>query len=123
MRGVLAMEHRWGHRVSCGIDVKLFADPASVAWGRIRDLSISGGYIETALPLRPLSTLRLVRVPSGRPTCEPKTIRAIVVRRDSNGVGVEWLDGEMDAVEALLQEARAAQPPVPSPVAATWLAR
>jgi hypothetical protein len=99
------MEHRWGHRVACDVDVKLFAD-AAVGWGRIRDLSISGGFIETGLRIPPLSTLRLTRTVSTGNRPETHLIRAIVVRRDARGVGVEWFDEDTDSVVALLQEAR-----------------
>jgi hypothetical protein len=115
------MEHRWGHRVSCDFDVKLLADPAAVGWGRIRNVSISGGYIATTLRIRPPSTLRLMRTAGGPGGSQIQVIRAIVVRRDDDGVGVEWFDGDTDAVVALIQEAAVALPPHAAPGVTAWL--
>lgn len=114
------MEHRWGYRMTCDIGVKLFADPASVGWGRIRDVSISGAFIETKLRASPPATVRLTRVASTAEGPRAQTLRAVVVRRDRDGIGVEWFDADADAVHNLVQEARAellpssASPALPS---------
>jgi len=99
------MEHRWGRRVSADIDVRIFADPASAGWGRLRDISITGGFIETALRVHVLSRLCL-SVPSTahRSAC---TVHAIVVRSEAEGLGVEWFDGDSKVVAALMQDAAA----------------
>lgn len=99
------MEHRWGDRIDCNVVVKLLAHPASVAWGRIRNASVSGGFIETQLRVRPLSIVSLRRATGREPGRDGNVIRAIVVRRDAGGVGVEWMEGSSNAVAAILQEA------------------
>jgi hypothetical protein len=99
------MEHRWGRRVSADLKVKIFADPASAGWGKLRDISISGGFIETALRIPALSKLCMT-VP-GAAHRSTRTVHGIVVRKDDDGVGVEWLDGDSDAVAALIQDAAA----------------
>jgi hypothetical protein len=97
------MEHRWGRRVPVDLDVQIFADPASAGWGRLRDISISGGFIETALRTPVLSALCMT-VPATR-YGDASVVHAAVVRNDVDGVGVEWFDGAADAVAALMQEA------------------
>lgn len=96
------MEHRWGRRVTADIDVQIFADPASVAWGRLRDISVSGGFIETALKIRALSTLSLT-LPTGRHKGRC-VARDIVIRSSRDGVGVEWFDADYPAIAAVMQD-------------------
>lgn len=97
------MEHRWGRRVPADVGVQIFADPASAGWGRLRDISVSGGFVETALRVPVLCTLSLM-VPAIR--CKDRLIaRAIVVRNAADGIGVEWCEGDSDVVSALIQEA------------------
>lgn len=105
------MEHRWGRRVAHDAEVQIFVDPASAGWGRLRDISVSGGFIETALKVPALSTLCLTLPSTRRPGV--RVLRAIVVRDDAEGLGVEWFDGDSDAIAALMQEAttrRSSQP-------------
>jgi hypothetical protein len=64
----------------------------------LRHISISGGFVETALAIPVLCTLSLT-VPG---TC---VIYASVVRNDVDGVGVEWFDGQSDAIAAVMPEA------------------
>jgi hypothetical protein len=99
------MEHRWGDRIDCNIDVKLLALPASIGWGRLRNVSASGAYIQTPLALRTLSIVSL-RPVSDRESGGPgNAIRAAVVRRDESGVGIEWVDSESTEVAAILRQA------------------
>ena len=94
------MEHRWGHRVTTDISVQVLADASSAGWGRLRNISISGGFVKTALRIRVLSTLRVtIPATAGNPV---RTLQAIVVRSEIDGVGVEWLDPELEAVITLV---------------------
>jgi len=96
------MEHRWGRRVSTDIRVQIFADPASVAWGRLRDISVSGGFIETALKIPALSTLSLTLPPA---RCRGSRVaHGIVIRSNRDGVGVEWFDADSHLIVALMQD-------------------
>ncbi len=99
------MEHRWGNRVPADLEVKIFADPASAGWGTLRDISVSGGFIETALKIPALS--RLCMTVPGEVHKRTSTVHAMVVREDVDGVGVEWLDGDSDVVAALMQDVAA----------------
>jgi len=99
------MEHRWGRRMAADLDVQILADPASTGSGRLRDISLSGGFIETALRMPTLSTMCLT-VP-GTSCRSTHTLHAIVVRNDVEGVGVEWFEGDSDVIAALMQDAAA----------------
>lgn len=97
------MEHRWGRRVAHDAEVQIFADPASAGWGRLRDISVSGGFIETALRVPALCTLCLTLPSARRPGV--RILHAVVVRNDAEGLGVEWFDGDSNVIAALMHEA------------------
>ncbi len=41
------MEHRWGGRVALDYAVRFDARPRLIAVGSLRNVSLSGGYVET----------------------------------------------------------------------------
>lgn len=87
------MEHRWGRRISCGTCVTLSAGGITGA-GRLRDVSMSGAFIETALAPPLFSTITVAmprRQDAGGRDIE---VMAIIVRADGAGVGVgvEWCE-------------------------------
>jgi hypothetical protein len=43
------VEHRWGERVTAAIEVRLTAGSFCLSRGVLRDVSVSGGYVETRL--------------------------------------------------------------------------
>ena len=100
------MEHRWGRRVRTNVSVRVLAAPASAGYGRLRDISISGGYIETRLQLPPLSSLRMTVDSQTRPANAARVVHAVVVRCEADGIGVEWLDGGSETVTALIKDTR-----------------
>jgi len=81
------MEHRFGQRFRCGAAVNVAADAAHAA-GTLVNVSLSGAYIRTALDL-PLFALIDVTADRGDRRVE---LRACVVRKDTDGFGVEWCD-------------------------------
>jgi hypothetical protein len=85
------MEHRWGNRVAIDLPVRLSA--ASLAGsGILRNLSASGAFVETALPIAPLTLVR-VQIPRGPASGSRRTDAwGFVVRQDVQGVGIEWCD-------------------------------
>src|SRR5690348_389123 len=96
------MEHRWGRRVPTGIVVRLDGRPGILAEGRLRDASLSGGYVE-GVPSVPLLTCIQVELEGGqRNRREPDRVRAHVVRSDSSGVGLEWAEFAPGAIRRLL---------------------
>lgn len=90
------MEHRWGQRVPAAIKVKLQGRPGAIGSGCLRDVSISGAFIETALRL-PL----LVRIDVDAGS---RKLAGWVVRRNAIGIGVEWCEFAPQAVLTLLAQ-------------------
>jgi hypothetical protein len=84
------LEHRWGERLACHARVQVQLGEA-LGEGRLRDASISGAFIETALELPPLIMIKVRLIRDDGSLCG-KTSRATVVRRAHGGVGVEWCD-------------------------------
>jgi|ERR1700722_2401092 PilZ domain len=85
------MEHRYGVRYFSAIDVYVRSHSGRLAArGRLLDVSISGAFISTALPIAPLASITLEVlsvVESGR---RWKPIEAQVIRRTDSGIGIEW---------------------------------
>lgn len=82
------MEHRYGMRYP--VDVGVYARSlhgAVSSIGHLCEISISGGFVRTTLPIRPLAYVSLEILVSGRPAIEGQ-----VVRHTPDGVGVEWND-------------------------------
>ena len=85
----VAIEHRWGGRIVCHAHVQLSAERDVSGTGRMRDVSMSGAFIETKLPL-PLYSQAVIEIVNEDGTIREHAIRVTVVRTESNGVGVEW---------------------------------
>ena len=86
---IARMEHRWGRRLPCRARVRLSAGSELAGSGRLRNVSMSGALLETALPL-PLYSRIAVAV-LGEHSEYAERI-AIVVRREPGCAGVEWLE-------------------------------
>jgi hypothetical protein len=82
------MEHRWGRRRPCRARAFLSAGGGLAGVGGLRNVSMSGAYLETELPLLPFTQIAVsVMLPDGSHGAE---YTATVVRRDAGGVGIEW---------------------------------
>lgn len=90
----LRMEHRWGRRIACGAPARLSVGSSNTGTGQLRDVSLSGAFIETSLEL-PLFARLTVSV-------RETQVQASVVRREARGVGVEWLETAQRAICPLL---------------------
>jgi hypothetical protein len=103
------MEHRWGNRISVDQPVRINSAGLS-GTGTLRNLSVSGAFIETSLPL---STLAMVRVSIPRsPRARARAdARGFVVRRERDGIGIEWFD--LAALEPAAVGAAQRQPVAP----------
>lgn len=100
------MEHRWGVRVAVDIPVRLTAPCSSYPKaGRLKNLSISGAWINVALEARPLSRLEVTIDSALRPSRNAPVISAYVVRRTELGVAVEWCGRVPHAIVKLLRQA------------------
>ena len=84
------MEHRYGVRYLSAIDVYVRSHSGRLAArGRLLDVSISGAFVSTSLPIAPLSSITLEVlsvVESGR---RWKPIEAQVIRRTDSGIGID----------------------------------
>jgi len=88
------MEHRWGRRQATNLPVQFFAGPATIGIGRVVNISATGAFMETSLPLRPhcIVTLGPIGAPVGERTSN--SVAASVVRQNALGVGLEWCESE-----------------------------
>lgn len=107
------MEHRWGVRVAVDIPVRLTAAGSSYPKaGRLKNLSISGAWINVSLEARPLSRLEVTIDSALRPSGNAPVISAYVVRRTELGIAVEWCERVPRAIVKLLRHASPVCDPV-----------
>ena len=85
------MEHRWGERKRCRARVCVSAGAGASGAGGMRDVSVSGAFLETALPL-PLFSQIAIAVLSADGSTHAVEFTACVVRSEPDGVGVEWCE-------------------------------
>jgi hypothetical protein len=95
------MEHRWGQRRRCRARVCVSGGAGVGGTARVRDLSISGAFLETALPLQLYSQIALavLRDDGSKHLFE---FTAAVVRTTPDGVGIEWCEPVAGSVCQLL---------------------
>jgi hypothetical protein len=91
------MEHRWGHRQSTDVAVRFVALPATIGTGRVINVSLSGAFMETQVPLRLLSLIYLEPFGEVRDDDLMSRLVASVVRQTPIGVGLEWCDSTASA--------------------------
>lgn len=94
------MEHRCGTRYK--VDLAVYARGhagvvSSVGW--LRNVSLTGGFLETALPAQPLSHISL-RLIDAEGELGPR-LEGQVVRRTSTGLGIEWSEYATELIRAL----------------------
>jgi len=84
-----AMEHRWGWRRPCRARVSVSTGAGASGLGQLKNLSMSGAFLETTVPLPLYAQLTIVvlRKDGGTHRLE---FAGVVVRREANGVGIEW---------------------------------
>ena len=90
------MEHRWGQRFTVELPVRLDAGGRALGRGVLRNASISGALIETALELSVFSNL-VVSIPS------VGDLAASVVRSAPGSFAIEWRDMSCPSIVALLE--------------------
>jgi hypothetical protein len=88
-----SMEHRYGDRRAANLPVRLLLPPREVVLGRVRDISLSGAFVQTYREL-PAMTRVLVelRTPAGSGQVTRQRIAGFVVRNGATGVGIEWAE-------------------------------
>jgi hypothetical protein len=108
------MEHRFGHRVSTQVRVRIGVSPQSFSTGHIRNLSVSGAFVQTSVRPAPTGSVRVCfdeRHSHGSLKFE---LDAYLVRSTPDGLGLEWAESESAILLALLSvlEPSAALPSV-----------
>ncbi len=102
------MEHRLGTRHAIDLEVYLRAWGSTVsARGRLRDLSVSGAFVATQLPCRPLLHIAVQIVPVGQTRRNSLPAEGLIVRLGEDGIGIEWdeLQPQLLSQLILLQDA------------------
>ncbi len=93
------MEHRWGSRVPLHVSALIRTGAGESLTASIRDASISGAFVETALRL-PLLARVLVR-----PLADTgEWLDGCVVRVEGDGLALEWSGPGLHAVATLLAQ-------------------
>jgi len=95
-------ESRWGDRVKIDIEVRVSGDALASAGGRMRNVSLSGAFVDADVDLGLHALIEVaIRMPSTPQRIEP--VMAYVSRKIDDGVGVEWCEFAPRAVKDLLQ--------------------
>ena len=102
------MEHRWGHRLSTNIPVRLRCmqsrDTGCRCLGCLTSVSASGALIRTELGICPAANVVVATLAPalGLQGCE---LPASIVRASSGEISVEWMEFASAGVSAVLTEA------------------
>jgi hypothetical protein len=108
------MEHRWGHRSEINRAVHLETRGGLAAQGHVTNVSISGAFITSSLPVRLFSHVTVHFTATHHHKRHRMAVEGQVVRRDSSGFGIEWSEFAPEAVRAL------ANRPMDLPAAAAY---
>ena len=109
------MEHRWGHRREISRAVHLGTRSGLAARGRITNVSISGAFVVSPLPVSLYSYIEVQFTAMVTGKRASMTVEAQVVRKEAGGFGIEWCEFAPEAVRALVTVPpfRVADPPQP----------
>lgn len=93
---------RWGQRIPVNIPVQVAAHACSGVHGHLKNISLSGAFMEADQDLR-LHSLIEVSIKLPRTTHNPAIVMARVTRKLKDAVGVEWCEFAPSAVKDLLR--------------------
>jgi hypothetical protein len=96
------MEHRWGNRHEVSRPVRLATRSGTAARGQIRNVSVSGAFIASALDVGLFSDVRVQFTTLLDSAVTTTMVEGQVVRKSSTGFGIEWRELEPEAVSALV---------------------
>jgi hypothetical protein len=96
------MEHRWGNRYEISRPVHLGARNGIAARGRICNVSISGAFVVSAMPVGLFSYVQVQFTAMLNGKGPSTSVEGQVVRKDATGFGIEWCEFAPDAVRALV---------------------
>jgi len=99
------MEHRWGTRIDLDAPAEISTMDGFAASGSVRNASVSGAFVETRARFSLLSRIAV------HPLAHPdEWLDACVVRVESRGIAIEWLDPGLRTVSGLLSLRRGIVP-------------
>jgi len=98
------MEHRWGRRIPLEVPVRLDLGGRPMGRGILRNASLSGALIETALELPTFTNLVVVLPVSTEAAPGSAELAACVVRREVAAFAVEWRDMACQPIVELLEK-------------------
>ena len=101
-RSYTYMEHRWGHRRAVSRPVQLQTRGGIAARGQINNVSISGAFVTSALPVALYSYVQVEFAAMLHGKRTHMVVEGQVVRKDNVGFGIEWCEFAPDAVRALV---------------------
>ena len=101
------MEHRWGHRLSTNIPVRLRCmqarDSACRCLGCLENVSANGALIRTELGIRPAPNV-VVETLAAALGLQGRELPASIVRASSGEIAVEWMEFASTGVSAVMTE-------------------
>jgi hypothetical protein len=94
--------HRWGQRIAVDIPVLMAACALPAIHGHLKNLSLSGAFVETdhELPLHAYIEISIKRPEVGKSATR---VMARVARYSKGAVGVEWCEFASSTVKDLLR--------------------
>ncbi len=96
------MEHRYATRIPLQLSVLIYRQGLPVQAGRTRDISMEGAFVETRyMKCRKHDCLDVEFLQTGPDGCERFRVKALVVRRDKDGIGFEFAALEAKSEQAL----------------------
>jgi hypothetical protein len=98
------MEHRWGHRHEIARTVRLETRAGTIARGRICNVSLSGAFIVSTVPVTLYSYIYIRFIATNGKQRAGQVIEGQVIRRDATGFGIEWCEFAPDCVRALVMD-------------------
>ena len=103
------MEHRWGPRRQLDQAIHVWTSAGVAAAGQLTNLSTSGGFVTTSLPVEQLArvTVRLKLDENIDRSKGKWTAEGHVVRIEDDGFAVEWREFSPPAIRALIRIERA----------------
>ena len=104
LRACDATGHRWGQRITLEVPVKIELGGRPMGHGLLRNASLSGGFIETALEVPVFTNLVVVLQATGGAASRSPGLAACVVRREPAGFAVEWRDMACPTIVELLEK-------------------
>ena len=102
------MEHRWGHRLSTNIPVRLRCvqspDSGCRCLGCLETVSASGALIRTELGIQPAANVSIQTLDPAL-GLQGRELMASVVRASSGEIAVEWMEMASTGVSSVMTEA------------------